>query len=95
MFYGNGVAIQIFPFASQFNIFSKIVSLEDIRFKVYLNQPPTFCKSNMYINYTCTSTVRHNLKHMAISNDYWNGREKHISSLSAYFKFCSGLGFKN
>ena len=84
MFYGNGVAIQIFPFASQFNIFSKIVSLEDIR----LNQPPTFCKSNMYINYTCTSTVKHNLKHMAISNDYWNGREKHISSLSAYIKFC-------
>ena len=95
MFYGNGVAIQILPIASQFRIFSKIASLRDIPFYVYLNQPHTFCKSNMYINYTCTSTVKHNLKHMAISNDYWNGREKNISSLSAYIKFCSGLGFKN
>ena len=34
MFYGNGVAIQIFPFSLQFSIFSKIVSLEDIRFKL-------------------------------------------------------------
>ena len=69
------------------------MSLEDIRFKVYLvspihNQHPTFFISNMDINYTYTSTVKHNLKHMAISNDYWNGREKHISSLSAYIKFC-------